>query len=100
MRPVVVEVAPLAERAEMGRVDAPRLLVVSTDTVEAIARVGLRAPFLLNHGFATGRAFTAGGTPSAVVIDAEERIASDFAVCAPAVLALARRSSESARNMG
>jgi thiol-disulfide isomerase/thioredoxin len=51
---------------------APRLVVISTGTVEANAEMGLRAPVLLDHGFATGRAFGAGGTPSAVLIDAEE----------------------------
>ena len=68
---------------------APRLLVVSTGTVEANRALGLRAPVVLDQGGAAGRAFGAGDTPMAVLIDAEGRIASDLAAGAPAVLALA-----------
>ncbi len=80
--------------------DAPRLLVVSTGTVEANAEMGLRAPVLLDRGFATGGAFGAGGTPSAVLIDAEGKIASEVAVGGPAVLELAGTTPETAGNMG
>jgi peroxiredoxin/uncharacterized membrane protein YphA (DoxX/SURF4 family) len=69
--------------------DAPRLLVVSTGTVEANREMGLQAPVVLDQGFTTGRTFGASGTPSAVLIDAEGKIASEVAVGAPAVLALA-----------
>jgi peroxiredoxin len=68
---------------------APKLLIISTGTVEANQAMGLRSPIVLDHGFATGRAFGAGGTPSAVLIDADGNIASAVAVGAPAVLALA-----------
>ena len=81
-------------------IDAPQLLVISTGTAEANAEMGLRAPVLLDQGFATGRAFGASGTPSAVLIDAEGKIASDVAVGAPAVLALAGRTSETAGQTG
>jgi peroxiredoxin/uncharacterized membrane protein YphA (DoxX/SURF4 family) len=80
--------------------DAPRLLVISNGTVEANAEMGLCAPVLLDQGFATGRGFGAGGTPSAVLIDGEGKIASEVAVGAPAVLALAGRTSEPAGNLG
>ncbi len=76
--------------------DAPQLLVISNGTVEASAEIGLRAPVLRDQGFATGRAFGAGGTPSAVLIDAEGKIASEVAVGTPAVLELAGRTSETA----
>lgn len=69
--------------------DAPQLLVVSTGTVEANRAMGLRSPVVLDTGFTVGRAFGASGTPSAVLVDAQGRIASDVAVGAPAVLALA-----------
>jgi len=76
--------------------EAPRLLVVSTGTVEANRALGLRATVLLDQGFATGRAFGASGTPSAVLIDADGKIASDVATGAPAVLTLAGANAASA----
>jgi peroxiredoxin len=68
---------------------APQLLVVSTGTVEANEAMALRSPVVLDPDFSIGRAFGASGTPSAVVIDTDGKIASEVAVGAPAVLALA-----------
>ena len=68
---------------------APRLLVVSAGTEEANKEMGLASPVLLDQQFATGRAFGASGTPSAVLVDAEGKVASEVAVGAPAVLQLA-----------
>ena len=68
---------------------APKLLIVTTGTVEANAAQGLRSTMVLDQGFSTGRAFGATGTPSAVLIDPKGMIASEVAVGAPAVLALA-----------
>jgi hypothetical protein len=45
---------------------------------------------LLEQGFQTGFSFGVNGTPSAVLVDAEGRIASPAAVGADAVLRLAR----------
>jgi protein-disulfide isomerase len=67
---------------------SPRLLVVSTGTVEANQAMGLRGPVVLDQGFSLGQAFGASGTPSAVLVDAEGKIGSDLAVGAPGVLAL------------
>jgi peroxiredoxin len=67
---------------------APRLLVVSTGTVEDNRAQGLRASTVLDQGFSAGRQFGATGTPMAVLIDAQGRIASEVAAGAPAVLAL------------
>ncbi|MDQ3654099.1 MAG: redoxin domain-containing protein [Chloroflexota bacterium] len=75
---------------------APRLLVISTGTVEANQAMGLQSTLVLDQGFATGRAFGAGGTPSAVLVDADGLISSEVAVGAPAVLALADASAEHA----
>jgi peroxiredoxin len=70
--------------------DAPRLLVVSTGSVADNQTMGLRAPVLLdNEGMGTGRLFGATGTPMAVLVDADGKIASQLAAGAPAVLALA-----------
>jgi thiol-disulfide isomerase/thioredoxin len=70
--------------------NAPRLLVVSAGSEEANKEMSLSSPVLLDQQFATGRAFGASGTPSAVLVDAEGKVASEVAVGAPAVLELAR----------
>jgi peroxiredoxin/uncharacterized membrane protein YphA (DoxX/SURF4 family) len=67
---------------------APRLLLVSTGTVEANHALGLQSTILLDQEFATARAFGATGTPSAVLVDAEGKIASLVGVGAPAVMSL------------
>jgi peroxiredoxin len=69
--------------------DAPKLLVVSAGSEEANREMGLASPVLLDQNFATGRAFGASGTPSAVLVDSESKVASDVAVGAPAVWELA-----------
>ena len=71
---------------------APRLLVVPTGTEEANRQMDLTSTVVLDQQFAAGRAFGASGTPSAVLVDAEGRIASEVAVGAPAVLRLAGAS--------
>jgi peroxiredoxin/uncharacterized membrane protein YphA (DoxX/SURF4 family) len=68
---------------------APKLLVVSTGTVEANNVMGLRSPLVLDQGFSVGNTFGVTGTPMAVLVDAEGKIASEVAAGAPAVLALA-----------
>jgi peroxiredoxin len=68
----------------------PKLLVVSTGTVEANQAMSLRSPVVLDQDFATGFLFGAEGTPAAVLVDAEGKIASELAAGVPAVLALAR----------
>jgi peroxiredoxin len=69
--------------------DAPRLLVVSAGSEEANREMGLTSPVLLDQQFAVGRAFGASGTPSAVLVDAEGKVASEVGVGAPAVMELA-----------
>jgi hypothetical protein len=68
---------------------APRLLVVSSGDVEANQAQGFRSPVVLDQEFAIGRTYGSAGTPSAVLVDAEGKIASHVEVGAPAVLALA-----------
>jgi peroxiredoxin len=72
--------------------DAPKLLVVSAGTEEANREQGLRSTVVLDQNFAVGQAFGASGTPSAVLVDAEGKVASDIAVGAPAVLEMAGAS--------
>jgi hypothetical protein len=54
--------------------------------------MGLRSTVVLDQEFATGRAFGTNGTPTAVLIDEQGKIASELAVGAPGVLALAGAS--------
>jgi thiol-disulfide isomerase/thioredoxin len=68
---------------------APKLLVVSTGTQESNRDMDLRSPVVLDQQFSIGSAFGASGTPSAVLVDSEGKVASELAVGAPAVLALA-----------
>jgi peroxiredoxin len=68
---------------------APKLLVVSAGAVEANKEMNLSSTVVLDQEFATGRAFGTAGTPSAVLVDEEGKIASEVAVGAPAVLELA-----------
>ena len=68
---------------------APELVVVSDGTVEDNREQGLRSPVVLDEGYRVSDAFGAQGTPSAVLVDAEGRIASTVAGGAPAILQLA-----------
>jgi hypothetical protein len=51
--------------------------------------MGLASPVFLDPNFAVGWAFRASGTPSAVLVDAEGRVASEVTVGAPAAMELA-----------
>jgi peroxiredoxin/uncharacterized membrane protein YphA (DoxX/SURF4 family) len=73
-----------------ARNGAPKLLVVSTDSIADNQAMGLRSPVVLDKaGMSVGRQFGATGTPMAVLVDAEGKIASELAAGAPAVLELA-----------
>jgi peroxiredoxin len=69
--------------------NAPALLVVSDGTPEQNRALGLRSRVVIDEAFAAGKAFGANGTPTAVLLDADGKVASDLAVGADAVLALA-----------
>lgn len=68
---------------------SPRLLVVSTGTVEENRAMGLASPVVLDADGSAMRAFGATGTPMAVLVDAAGRIASSLVVGAQQVMALA-----------
>ena len=68
---------------------APKLIVVSDGTVEDNSEQGLRSPVVLDEGYRVSDAFGAQGTPSAVLVDAEGRVASTLVGGAPGVLQLA-----------
>jgi len=67
----------------------PGLLLVSAGSEEANREMGLSSTVVLDQQFAVGHSFGAGGTPSAVLVDVQGKVASEVAVGAPAVLGLA-----------
>jgi thiol-disulfide isomerase/thioredoxin len=67
----------------------PRLVIVSSGDAESTRAEGFRSLVLLDEEFAAGTAFEANGTPMAVLVDAEGRVASNVAAGAAAVLDLA-----------
>jgi peroxiredoxin len=69
--------------------NAPHLIVISAGSPKANREQGFRSRVLLDATFAAGARFGAGGTPSAVIVDADGRVASDVGVGADAVMALA-----------
>ncbi|HYZ88357.1 MAG TPA: TlpA family protein disulfide reductase, partial [Myxococcales bacterium] len=73
--------------------EAPKLLVVATGDENQLRAMGLRSPILLDATFSKASEFGANGTPMAVLVDEEGRIASELAAGAPAVMALARGDS-------
>jgi peroxiredoxin len=66
--------------------NALRLLLISTGSVEANRGLGLAAPVLLESGFSTGFAYGAKGTPSALLIDSQGKVASEVVVGAAAIM--------------
>jgi thiol-disulfide isomerase/thioredoxin/uncharacterized membrane protein YphA (DoxX/SURF4 family) len=73
----------------------PRLVLVSSGSAAENEAHALTAPIALESEFAVGTAFGASGTPSAIVVDRDGRIASGLAVGAPQVMALATTPVES-----
>src|SRR5439155_1551233 len=69
--------------------DAPQLVVISAGSPKSNREQGFQSRVLLDAQFSAGERFGAGGTPSAVIVDAEGRIVSDVGVGADAVMALA-----------
>lgn len=68
----------------------PRLVIVSAGGAPAIRAEGFRSTVLLDERLSAGGLFGARGTPMAVLVGADGRVASPLAAGAPAVLALAR----------
>ncbi len=68
---------------------APELVVVSSGDEESTRAEGFRSLVLLDERYEAGGAFGAGGTPMAVLLDAEGRVASEVVAGADAVLAIA-----------
>ena len=69
---------------------APRLVVVSSGDAESTRAEGFASLVLLDESFEAGSAFGANGTPMAVLVGADGRIASDVVAGADAVMELAK----------
>jgi len=67
---------------------APRLLVVSDETVEENKAMGFGSPVVLDDTYAVWDAFDVSGTPAAVLVDAEGRVASTMIMGSVEVLEL------------
>ena len=67
---------------------APHLVVVSAGSPKANREQQFRSPVLLDPKFSVSERFGVPGTPAAVMVDDEGRVASEAGVGAPAVLAL------------
>lgn len=74
----------------------PRLVVVSSGDEESTRAEGFASTVLLDGEYAAGSAFGAGGTPMAVLLDADGRVASPVVAGADAVLKLAGHPVERA----
>jgi len=72
---------------------APKIVVFSSGSPHDIRAMGLRSTVIEDPSFTYGPRFGANGTPMAVLLDPEGRVASSVAGGAPAVLALARGES-------
>jgi thiol-disulfide isomerase/thioredoxin len=68
---------------------APRLLVVSAGTADAVGNIGLKVPVAFDPEATAAAALGRQGTPSAILIDAEGRIASPVQLGSQGVLSLA-----------
>jgi peroxiredoxin len=72
---------------------APRLVVISSGRAEENRAMDLRSLVLLDHDLRASAAFGANGTPMAVLMDDQARVASKLAAGAVAVVALANAAA-------
>ena len=78
----------LLARENVSNGDEPRLVVVSSGSESIVRAEGFRSTVLLDDAFAVGATFGAGGTPMAVLLDLNGRVASEVVAGADAVLSL------------
>jgi hypothetical protein len=79
--------------AESGSADV-NVLIVSSGTVEENRELGLRSRIVIDNAFTTGGDYGVTGTPSAILLDAEGRVASPLVAGAEAVLDLLYEEAE------
>jgi len=69
---------------------SPQLVVISSGDEERTRAEGFRSPVLLDPEHEASEAFGAGGTPTAVLVDADGRVASELLMGAEAILGRVR----------
>ena len=69
---------------------SPQLVLIASGDEQRMRAEGFRSPVLLDPEFSVGKIFGAAGTPSAVLIDAESRVASEVMVGAEAIFGRVR----------
>jgi peroxiredoxin len=70
----------LVEWERTNSTSSPGLVLISSSSREMNSQMGLKSTVLLDEQFAVGTLYGAGGTPSAVLIDADGKIASSLMV--------------------
>jgi thiol-disulfide isomerase/thioredoxin len=89
---------PQLQQWESYRNDESRQVVIITaGTAEANRELSLRSTVLVDEDNTVGPRFGANGTPMAVLVDAEGRIASEIATGGPAVMALIESPARSGK---
>jgi hypothetical protein len=71
--------------------------LISSGSPEENRAQGLRSLTLLDDEFSVGSDYGSDGTPSAIMIDAQGRVASELVVGAPEVMKLARSTRDPVR---
>jgi thiol-disulfide isomerase/thioredoxin len=69
---------------------APEIVLVSAGSAADNRAMGLQSTVLLDPSFQMGAALGANGTPMAVLVDSEGKVASEVAIGGPAVMELAK----------
>jgi protein-disulfide isomerase len=69
--------------------ESPELLVISAGSLEEIRQQGFRSRVLIDQNFGAGQVFNVEGTPAAVMINEQGRVASEVSVGGSEVLRLA-----------
>lgn len=85
-------IGSLREWEQQKPAGAPHLILVSTGSTEANRKMGLGSTVLMDESFSIGQSYGASGTPSAVLIDEEGKIASAVTVGAIGVMQLLQAS--------
>lgn len=88
--------ALLAREAETTE-ESAQVVFVAAGTREANEAEGFASPVLLESSGALGRAYGVGGTPTAILVDAESRVGSGLAAGRAEIEALLRRADAMAR---
>jgi thiol-disulfide isomerase/thioredoxin/uncharacterized membrane protein YphA (DoxX/SURF4 family) len=86
---------PELKKWEDGKLqNSPRLVLVSTGSVDANRAMGLESTVLIDEKFSVGQLFGANGTPSGQLLDSRGQIASELAVGQPGIMAILGGKSE------